>query len=100
MQQYRNVTLSVDIMKVNGIPLLMTILRHIKFSSAGKLDTLKNETIINHFRVVMHVYASCRFHVTIILVNNQFKSTQGDLADLGAVINVVSHDEHSPKVER
>ena len=31
MQQYKNVTLLVDIMKVTGIPFLMTISRHIKF---------------------------------------------------------------------
>ena len=41
MQQYKNVTLSVDIMKVEGIPFLMTISRDIKFGSASKLDNIK-----------------------------------------------------------
>ena len=44
MQQYKNVTLSVDIMKVAGIPFLMTISRNIKFGSAGKLDNMKLDT--------------------------------------------------------
>jgi hypothetical protein len=46
MEQYRHVTLSTDVMKVNSIPFLMTISRHIKFSSAGKLDTLENITTL------------------------------------------------------
>lgn len=48
----------------------------------------------------MHVYASHSFCVTIILVDNQFESMRGDLADLMAIINVVTHDKHVPEVER
>ena len=100
MQQYWNVSLSADVMKVNGIPFLMTISKHIKFGSAGKLDSLDNKTIISHFRVVVRVYATRGFRVSIILVDNQFESMQGDLADLGAIVNIVSRDEHVPEVER
>jgi hypothetical protein len=100
MQQYKNVTLLADVMNVNGIPFLMTISWHIKFGSAGKLDTLENKTIISHFRVVMNMDRSRGFRVTIILADNQFESMIGDLADLGAIINVVSHDEQVPKVEQ
>ena len=78
----------------------MTISKHMKFGSAGKLDTLENATIISHFRVVMGVYASRGFCVTIILANNQFESMRGDLADLGTIINVISYDENVPEIER
>ena len=61
MQQYRDFTLSTDVKKVNNIPFLMTISRHIKFGSAGKLDALDNKTIINHFKVVLGVYATRGF---------------------------------------
>ena len=44
MEQYRNVTLSADVMKVNHIPFLMTISRHIKFGSAG-LKTQQSSAI-------------------------------------------------------
>eukprot|EP00804_Cyclotella_cryptica_P027563 CCRYP_007501-RA/>CCRYP_007501-RA protein AED:0.35 eAED:-0.96 QI:0/-1/0/1/-1/1/1/0/333 len=100
MTQYKNVTLSADVMKVNGIPFLMTISRHIKFGSAGKLDNMSNPTILSHFKVVMGVYASRGFRVAVILADNQFESMRGELVDLGAVINVVSRDEHVPKIER
>ncbi len=100
MTQYRQVTLSADVMKVNGIPFLMTISRHIKFGSAGKLDNMSVTTIISHFKVEIGVYASRGFRVTIILADNQFEPMRGELADLGAIINVVSRDEHVPEIER
>jgi hypothetical protein len=56
MQKYRDVTLSIDVMKVNGIPFLNTISKHIKFGSAGKLDDMKNTTFIKHLRVIFGVY--------------------------------------------
>jgi hypothetical protein len=100
MQKYQEVMLSVDIMKVCGIPFLNTISRHIKFGSAGRLDNMKNETIISHFKVIMSVYCSLGFRVTIILADNQFESMRGAIADLGAIVNVVSADEHVPEIER
>ena len=74
MQQYKNVTLSVDIMKVTGIPFLMTISRHIKFGSAGKLDSMKNSHILTHFKAIIEAYVTRGYRVTIILADNQFES--------------------------
>jgi hypothetical protein len=74
MQQYKNVTQSTDIMKVNGIPFLMTISKHIKFGSAGKLDSMANTTILKHFRLVIGTYAARGFKVSIIMADNQFES--------------------------
>jgi hypothetical protein len=100
MQEYRDVTLSIDVMKVNGVPFLNTISQHIKFGSAGKLDNLKNFTIIKHLQVIFGVYTVRGFRVTIILADNQFESMRGDIANLGAIVNVVSRDEHVPEIER
>ena len=100
LQQYRDVTLSVDIMKVTGIPFLMTISRHIKFGSAGRLDTMKNSHIIKHFKALIGTYVTRGFRVTIILADNQFESMRGDLADLHATLHITSRDEHVPEVER
>ena len=100
MQQYRDVTLSVDIMKVTGIPFLMTISRHIKFGSAGKLDNMKNSHIIKHFKTIIGTYVARGFRVTIILADNQFESMRGDIANLGATLSITARDEHVPEVER
>ena len=100
MQQYKDVTLSADVMKVTGIPFLMTISRHIKFGSAGKLDTMKNGHIIKHFKAIIGAYVTRGFRVTIILADNQFESMRGKLADLHAQLNVTARDEHVPEIER
>ena len=87
-------------MKVTGIPFLMTISRHLKFGSAGKLDNMENITILKHFKVVVEVYAIRGFEVSIILADNQFESMRGAIADMGVLINIVSRDEHVPEIER
>ena len=61
---------------------------------------MENKTIVQHFKVVIGTYALRGFHVTIILADNQFESMRGELADLGATVNIVSRDEHVPEIER
>ena len=88
MQQHKNVTLSVDIMKVAGIPFLVTISRHITFGSAGKLDSMKTGYILKHFKALIGVYITRGFKVTIVLADNQFKPMHGDLTDLHAQLHI------------
>ena len=96
----QNVTLSADTMKVTGIPFLMTSSWHIKFGSAGKLDNIETATIVKHFKMVAGVYTNRGFKVTIILADNLFESMQGAIADVGALINVVSRvDKHVPEIK-
>ena len=100
MQQYRDVTLSVDIMKVTGIPFLMTISKHIKLGSGGRLTDMKNETMLKHFKSIIGAYSIRGFRVKIVLADNQFESMRGDIADLHADLVIVSADEHVPDIER
>ena len=100
MQQYRDVTISADVMKVTGIPFLMTISKHIKFGSAGKLDTMKDSHIIMHFRAIIGAYVKHGSRVTLILADNQSESMRGELANLNAHLNITARDEHVPEIER
>ena len=90
-QQYKDVTLSADVMKVTGIPFLMTILKHIKFGTAGKLDNMNNSHIIKHFKAVISAYVTRGFHVTIILANNE---------DLGILYVDLERDEDTVELEQ
>ena len=90
MQQYKDVTLSADVMKVPGIPFFMTILKHIKFGTAGKLDNMNNSHIIKHFKAVIGAYVTRGFRVTVILADNQFESMRGDLANLHAILHILN----------
>jgi hypothetical protein len=100
MQKYQHVTLSADVMFVCRIPFLMTISRHIKFGTAGKLDRQNDTTILSHFKVVLALYATHGFKVTIVLGDGQFESMRGELSDMGALLNVVAEGEHVPEIER
>ena len=99
MQQYRDVTLSVDIMKFNNRAFFMTISKHIKFSTTSKLDSMENKIIVKHFKLVFGLYTNRGFRVKVVMAENQFESLRGDIADLGANINVVSHDEHVSEIQ-
>ena len=100
MQQCNDVTLSADTMTVIWIPFLITISKHIKLGTAGKLDNMNNIHIIKHFKAVIGAYVTSGSRVTIILANNQFESMRGDLSNLHAILHITSRDEHIPKVKR
>ena len=91
MQQYKNVTLSVDITKVAGIPFLVAISKHINFGSVGKLDSIKIGHMLKHFKALIGVYVTSRgFKVTIMLADNQFEPICGNLTDLHDQLHITS----------
>lgn len=112
MQRYQTVTLCVDIMKVNGIPFLMTISRHIRFGTAKHLLNQQNNSILSGLKEVCGTYRQRGFRIHLILADGQFESLRGDLATLGytgdgsleeqppIALNVTSRDEHVPEIER
>ena len=90
MQEYKNITLSVDIMKVAGSPFLMTIPRHIKFGAAAKLDDLKNSHLLKHCKTLIGTCVTRGFKVTTIFADNHFEPMSGNLADLHAQLYITS----------
>ena len=53
MERYRDVTLCIGIMYVNGVPFLVTISRHIKF---GTVEVLKNRKMTSIVSSIKNVY--------------------------------------------
>ena len=100
MQHYRDITLCVDVMKVATVPFLMTICKHIKFGSAGRLLDMTNETIIKHFKKIVGAYSIRGFKVTIMIGDGQFESMRGEICDLGVHLHVVANNDHVPDNER
>ena len=92
--------MAVDIMKVKNIPFFMTISKKIKFGITGKIDSTENKVLVKHFKLVFGIYTNRGFRVKVVMADNQFKILRGDIADLGANINVVSGDDHVPEIER
>ena len=100
MEHYKNVTLSVDVMFVMKIPILTTISRHIKFGTAGRLESMKKEHILRHFKRIISTYVVRGFRVTIILGDNQFECLRTELADLHVLLHICAPDEHVHEIER
>ena len=94
MQQHKNVTLLVDIMKLNNIPFFMTISCQTKFGFTGWQRDHQT------FQTSCWIIFSWGVHVMIILANNQINFMHGNIVDLGALLNVFSWDEHVPEVEQ
>ena len=75
----------------------MKLFRYIKFSSAGKLDTLKNKTIISQSSHGSICKLQFPYHCHPC--QQPILSMRGDLSNLGAIVKVVSCDENVPKIE-
>ena len=99
-QQYKNVTLTADVMYVAKIPFLLTISKHIKLGSAGKLDSMDNSQFIKHFKTIIGTYMTRGFKVTLLLADNQFEPMRNELANLHVQLSVCANDEHVPEIER
>jgi hypothetical protein len=101
MNCYKQVTMAGDIMKINKIPFMMTISRHIKFGTNEKLENMKKETLVQCIRNIRAVYSMrLGFKITHILMDGQFETLRGDLAEMQITLNTVSNDKHVPEIER
>ena len=100
MSQYRQVTLAADIMFVNKIAFFVTISRNIKFGTVEMLLNQQNKMILAAIKQVIKIYKKRGFVVSTLLMDGQFDSLRGDLAEMQITLNTVSNDEHVPEVER
>jgi hypothetical protein len=100
MEKYQDVTIGANIMLVNRIPFLISLLQYIKFGTTEVLKNWKNATIIKAFTNIKGIYAQHGFRLRMCHADGKFEPMQGDLIDMGIDLNVVSAEEHVPEVER
>ena len=83
MDRYSNISLSADIMYVNGVAFFAAISRH-----------------INHIAVIP--IQRKRFTIKNIFMGNEFECLRKDLrkAEMKIELNCVAADEHAPHIER
>jgi hypothetical protein len=86
--KYRIVTIALDIMYVNNIPFLVSLSRHLRFSTTDGLKNLKNTTIINAIKQILNIYKERDFKVSLILADRQFKSIKTNIAEMGISTNI------------
>jgi hypothetical protein len=78
----------------------MSLSRHIKFSTAEMLTNQKAMTIADAIKQVKAIYMKRGFRITHLLMDGQFETLHGDIAELRITLNTVSADEHVPNIER
>ena len=99
LEHYREITLCVDLMYVNKVPLLVTLSRNIKFGMMEAVTDRKEATLPKCIKGVITLYRKARFRVTIALMDSEFIPLRGGLAELGIRLNETSRDEHIGDIE-
>ena len=101
MERYHNVTLCIDIMYVNKIAFLVMIFHGIKSGTAETLKDRKHPTIMTAIKDVVAVYSQSGFRVNDEThTDNEFEPMRAQLMDSKVRLDVVSNNEHVPKIER
>ena len=100
LEHYREITLCVDLMYVNKVPLLVTLSRYKKFGTMEAVADRKEKTILKCIKGVIAIYRKAGFRVTTALMDGEFVPLCWGLAELGVRLNETSRDEHVGDVER
>ena len=97
---YGEVTLCVDLMYVNRVPLLVTLSRNVKFGTVEAIMDRKQGTILKSIAHVATLHRKAGFKVTTALMDGEFVHLRGGLAEIGITLNETSRDEHVGDIER
>jgi hypothetical protein len=94
----KDVTLTVNVMFVDGIPFLVTNSRKIKFTTSEYVPRRTKPILITSSKKVLNIYHKPGFKVVTTLMDNEFAPLKDDLPEIN--LNSTAADEHVSKIER
>ena len=100
LKRYRKVTICIDIMYVNKIPMLISISRNIKFGTIEAIPNHKTATVLKGVTAILKLYRGKGFTIEMALMDGEFRHLRGELAGMGVTLNETSCDEHVGDIER
>jgi hypothetical protein len=100
MSRYRDVTLCVDVMYINRVPMVVTFSRNIRFTTVQAIPNRTSAVLLNSIKSVIAIYQRGGFRVRLALMDGEFASMNGAMADLGVSLNTTAEDEHVGEIER
>jgi len=100
LSRYQNITLCADVMFVNSIPMLVTVSRNLRFGTVEELPSRSVANLVKALTRVTKVYKRAGFPVTLSLMDGEFETLRGDLADANVTLNTTGRDEHVGDIER
>ena len=93
-----SITLCADVVFINNNPILVTVSRHIHYSTSTVLRSTKIIELYKGLSEVMQQYEYRGMHISTVLVDKQFQGLATQFT--GVTFNIVSRDEHVPEIER
>ena len=97
-QLHHFVTLTVDVMFVNGLPFLTTLSRDIRFGTAEHVPSRTAKQLANSLMKVVKLYAKGGFVVRNVLMDGEFEKVKPEISLVD--INISAAREHLAKIER
>eukprot|EP00957_Ditylum_brightwellii_P175801 13386321-Ditylum_brightwellii.AAC.1 len=100
IQNHMNVTMVADILTVNGMKILMSMSRGLKFITGEYIVNGYDSTMLKSVENMNNAYAKRGFIIHHMLMDNQFECLQSRLTGKGIDLIVCSEDEHIGDIER
>ena len=103
LKYYSEITLCMDLMYVNKVPLLVKMFRNIKFGTVEAVADRKEATMLKCIKGAVSLYRKAGFKGTkgtTVLMDGEFVPLRGGLAELSLRLNETSRDEHVGDIER
>ena len=102
VDNYKGVTLCVDILYVNGIPFLTSVSRHIYFTTVEAIINGKEKTLLKCIKGIIAIYHKRGLAITTMIADNQFDCLEESLGALTPPVSYtpLSKGEHEKFVER
>lgn len=98
---HQDLTVCLDIMFVNGMPMLTGIDRSIRFRALIALDNRSEAAIYDGIDSIIRVYKKAGFRVSRIHCDQEFRPVMERVSDeLNISINYATAGEHVPEAER
>ena len=101
LEKHQDLTYSVDIMFVNGMPMMTGIDRAIRFRSLVPLKARTAPELYRGLDVILRDYNGAGFRITKMNCDGEFRTLMDEVSDkLDIVMNYTSKGEHVPEAER
>jgi hypothetical protein len=92
------VTMSADVFFIDGIPMLLTLSRRIKFVTTEHTPSRTAKQLSKHISRVLQIYYRAGIKVRYVLMDGEFEKVRAELPNV--VVNTTAAKEHVAEAER
>jgi hypothetical protein len=101
MQQHQDLTFCMDIMFINGMPMLTGIDRSIRFRALIALDSRSESEIFRGITSIFRLYDNAEFRIKRIHCDQEFRNMMESVStEFDITMNYTTAGEHVPEAER